>query len=96
MESKQENSLETTTIQCFKDDLKLLKEVKKNMKMIDLKSTLHWILAIRLPNCEDLSNMLWDSATEPEKPEKYVFEVRGLGRQGKKEVKLLGKVENNE
>ena len=96
MESKQEKSLETTTIQCFKDDLKLLKEVKKKMKMVDLKSALHWVLAIRLPNCEDLANMLWDSASKPERPEKYIVEVKGLGKQGEKSVKLLGKVENHE
>jgi len=92
MKNEKKSELGITTTEIFSDDLKLLKALRDKIKMADLKSTLHWILTKRLPNCERLAQMLWDSATEPEKPEKYVFEVKGLGRQGKKEVKLLGKV----
>lgn len=93
--TEKKSELGITTVEIFTDDLKLLHALKEKIKMADLKSTLHWILAKRLPNCEDLAQMLWDSAEKPEQPEKYVFEIKGLGKEGKKEARLLGRVEND-
>lgn len=86
------DKLSETTVRVYVDDLKTLKEIQKQQRFASLEDTLHWLISVRLPNLQKLADIIWDNAEEPIKPEKYLVEIEGLGQQGQKTVRVVGKV----
>lgn len=93
MYAKMKDKMSETTVRVYVDDLGLLREIQKEQRFASLEDTLHWILSVRLPNLLKLADIVWDASEEPISPEKYLVEISGLGKQGQKSVRVVGKLE---
>lgn len=89
------DKMSETTVRVYVDDLETLREIQEQQRFASLEDTLHWILSVRLPNLSKLAKIVWDNADaweSPERPEKFLVEVGGLGQEGEKSVRVLAKL----